>query len=68
MPEHVHLLVSEPHTAPKAKPLSTTMGALKLPVSKLSQPRPFWQVRYHDFNVITQPKRVERSATSTATW
>ena len=56
MPEHVHLLVSEPET----KTLSRAMQALKLSVSKLSAPRPFWQARYHDFNVFTQPKRVEK--------
>ena len=56
MPEHVHLLVSEPET----KPLATALQALKLSVSKLSTPRPFWQTRYYDFNVYTHDKRVEK--------
>ncbi len=56
MPEHVHLLVSEP----QSKPLATALQALKLSVSKLSTQRPFWQARYHDFNVLTHNKRVEK--------
>jgi putative transposase len=56
MPEHVHLLLSEP----EAEPLSKALQAIKLSVSKQSPQRPFWQDRYHDFNVFTQPKRVEK--------
>ena len=56
MPEHVHLLLSEP----PRRPLSTAMQALKVSVSKQSSQRPFWQIRYHDFNVFTQPKRTEK--------
>jgi putative transposase len=56
MPEHVHLLLSEPET----KPLATALHALKLSVSKRSMPRPFWQPRYYDFNVYTHAKRVEK--------
>jgi putative transposase len=56
MPEHVHLLLSEP----EAKPLATALQALKLSVSKLSTPKPFWQTRYYDFNVYTHDKRVEK--------
>ena len=56
MPEHVHLLLSEPET----KPLATALQALKLSDSKLSTPRPFWQTRYYDFNVFTHNKRVEK--------
>ncbi len=56
MLEHVHLLVSEP----PQEPLSKAIQAIKLSVSKQSIPRPFWQIRYHDFNVFTQPKRIEK--------
>ena len=56
MPEHVHLLLSEP----PGDPLSKAIQVLKLSVSKQSVQRPFWHVRYHDFNVFTQPKRVEK--------
>lgn len=56
MPEHVHLLVSEPSDHPPAKVLL----ALKLSVSKQSQQKPFWQSRYYDFNVFSRRKRAEK--------
>ena len=56
MPEHVHLLMSEP----KEAALSKALQALKLSVSVQSKERPFWQVRYYDFNVFTPGKRVEK--------
>jgi putative transposase len=56
MPEHVHLLVSEP----ASEPLSKALHALKLSVSKLSRQHPFWQARYYDFNVFTERKHVEK--------
>lgn len=56
MPEHVHLLLSEPAIGP----LSKALLALKLSMSKLSPERPFWQARYYDFNVFTARKHVEK--------
>jgi putative transposase len=56
MPEHVHLLVSEPKRAILAKAIQ----ALKLSVAVQRCERPFWQARYYDFNVFTQPKHVEK--------
>jgi putative transposase len=56
MPEHVHLLVSEP----EEKSLATAIGALKLSISKQSPQRPFWQTRYYDFNVYTHNKQIEK--------
>ncbi len=56
MPEHVHLLVSEP----KEAALSKALQALKLSVSVQSQERRFWQARYYDFNVFTPDKRVDK--------
>jgi putative transposase len=56
MPEHVHLLVSEPDSVPLAKALHS----LKLSMSKLSLQRPFWQARYYDFNVYSHRKQVEK--------
>jgi putative transposase len=52
MPEHVHLLVSEPKKAVLAKAIQ----ALKISVSMQQKERPFWQHRYHDFNVYSQHK------------
>jgi len=56
MPDHVHLLVSEP----KLALLSKAIQALKLSVSVQSRQRPFWQARYYDFNVHNEEKRVEK--------
>ena len=56
MPEHVHLLVSEP----KKAILSKAIQALKLSVSVQSKERPFWQPRYYDFNVHNEEKWVEK--------
>jgi len=56
MPEHVHLLVSEPFRGTLAKALQ----ALKLSVAVQSRERPFWQRRYYDFNVHSEKKRIEK--------
>jgi putative transposase len=58
MPEHVHLLVSEPERATLARALQ----ALKQSVARrLIAGHPhFWQARYYDFNVSTQNKRIEK--------
>jgi putative transposase len=56
MPEHVHLLVSEPKNAL----LSKAIQGLKLSVSVQRKERPFWQARYYDFNVYTNAKHVEK--------
>jgi putative transposase len=58
MPEHVHLLLSEPEGC--EVPLSKALQSLKLSVSKRLSPKPFWQSRYYDFNVFTHKKRVEK--------
>ena len=47
MPEHVHLLVSEPRKGLLAR----AVQALKLSVSVRRSERPFWQPRYYDSNV-----------------
>ena len=77
MPEHFHLLISEPE---RSNP-STVIQALKLGVVRrvlaaqkrdarmngtqdpLCQDLPgsrMWQARFYDYNVWTQPKRVEK--------
>jgi putative transposase len=56
MPEHVHLLVSEPRRAL----LSRAVQALKLSVSMRSGEKPFWQPHYYDFNVSSHSKFVEK--------
>jgi putative transposase len=56
MPEHVHLLLTEPPT----HPLSTVIGSLKRSTSKQLPESPFWLPRYHDFNVFSPEKRLEK--------
>jgi len=75
MPEHVHLLVSEP----ERRDLSVVLKALKQAVARrvlaslrrrnsrqgelfpgALVPRSFWQARFYDFNVWTAKKRIEK--------
>jgi putative transposase len=56
MPEHVHLLLTEP----KQVSLSKAIQALKLSVSVRSTHHPFWLARYYDFNVFTDQKLKEK--------
>jgi putative transposase len=58
MPEHVHLLMSEP----KRERLDNTLRVLKGQTSRvLRGGRPhYWQTRYYDFNVFTHDKFVEK--------
>jgi putative transposase len=54
MPEHVHLLLTEPTRASLARALQS----LKISVARRSRENPFWQARYYDFNVFTEGKRI----------
>jgi putative transposase len=56
MPEHVHLLLTEPAEAC----LAAALQAIKISVSKRLTAKPFWQRRYYDFNVYTTGKRAEK--------
>ena len=57
MPEHVHLLVSEPDV----EMLSKSIQALKISVARLAAPvAPFWQKRYYDHNVRDYESFVEK--------
>jgi len=47
MPEHVHLLLSEPAEGTLARSLQ----AVKISVAKHLPEKPFWQRRYYDFNI-----------------
>jgi len=71
MPEHVHLLISEPErgklslviqmlkqiTSRKLKPAAPTPAAN---VGRVGKSERFWQVRYYDFPVWTEAKRIEK--------
>jgi REP element-mobilizing transposase RayT len=54
MPEHVHLLVSEPAD------LSKAMHGLKLAVAKRMPQSPFWTPRFYGFNVFSPKKTREK--------
>jgi putative transposase len=70
MPEHVHLLLSEP----QRDTLSTVVQALKLGFSRhllgplrtpheptlWPDPKHVWQARFYDFNVWSERKRIEK--------
>jgi putative transposase len=59
MPEHVHLLISEPERST----LAQAMKSLKQGVARrlaLRAEDSFWQARYYDFNVWSERKFVEK--------
>ena len=58
MPEHVHLLLSEP----KKDTLADALKSLKQGVSRrlLNRAEHFWQKRYYDFNICDYPQFVEK--------
>jgi putative transposase len=59
MPEHVHLLISEPQRSE----LSVVVQMLKQITSRRLRPAGlprFWQVRYYDFPVWSEKKRTEK--------
>ena len=59
MPEHVHLLLSEPQRTK----LSVAIQMLKQNAAHKLRPvegAPFWEPRYYDFNVWSGAKRIEK--------
>ena len=59
MPEHVHLLISEPERSQ----LSVVIQMLKQITSrklKRGSMARFWQIRYYDFPVWSEKKRIEK--------
>jgi putative transposase len=63
MPEHIHLLLSEPKTGT----LSTVLQVVKQRSSRKmretlsnDEPKQFWQTRFYDFNVFTRAKQLEK--------
>ena len=74
MPEHVHLLISEPErgklslviqmlkqiTSQKLKPVAYPRAEQAKRGEGVRHPERFWQVRYYDFPVWTEAKRIEK--------
>lgn len=59
MPEHIHILMSEP----ERETLATALQAVKQAVSKrlgTGDGGAFWQERYYDFNVFSASKLTEK--------
>jgi putative transposase len=59
MPEHVHILVGEPHRSSLSVALQVLKQKTSQKLKKKSDLR-FWQVRYYDFNVHSNSKRIEK--------
>jgi len=56
MSNHIHLLVTEPD----GKKLATAIQVLKQRFSRTRMDEFVWEPRYHDFNVYTEAKQVEK--------
>ena len=60
MPEHVHLLISEPERGMLAVALQMLKQIVSRKLHRVACGGPFWQARYYDFNVWSERKRVEK--------
>lgn len=60
MPEHVHLLVSEPERGNLAVALQMLKQLSSRQLRDRTREQPFWQKRYYDFNVFSDRKRIEK--------
>ena len=60
MPEHVHLLVSEPERRTLALALQMLKQNVARELRDLAESGPFWLERYYDFNVYSERKRIEK--------
>ena len=56
MPDHAHILVSEP----TGHELKTAMQVIKQRFSRTRTDDWVWEERYHDFNVFSDRKRIEK--------
>jgi putative transposase len=59
MPEHVHLLLSEPERGTLATALQAVKQAVSIGLGS-GDGKAFWQARYYDFNVFSAHKRIEK--------
>ena len=59
MPEHVHLLTSEPHIGTLANFIQV-FKQLTARELKTDEQKQFWQRRYYDFNVSSSEKYIEK--------
>ena len=59
MPEHVHLLVSEPEQALLPRALQSVKQSVSRRLALRSE-EPFWEPRSYDFNVWSESKLIEK--------
>jgi len=59
MPEHVHLLLSEPERSNLAVALQMLKQIVSQELSEHAT-NPFWQPRYYDFNIYREQKLIEK--------
>ncbi len=59
MPEHVHLLISEPDRSTLAVAIQMLKQNTAHQLQRFAG-SPFWQARYYDFNVWSESKRIEK--------
>ncbi len=60
MPEHVHLLISEPERSSLAVALQMLKQNTSRELREFAKDSRFWEQRYYDFNVWSENKRVEK--------
>jgi putative transposase len=62
MPEHVHLLISEPETMTPSRVIQVLKqnSSRKLKPATTIQREPFWLTRFYDFNVRSDQKLAEK--------
>lgn len=63
MPEHVHLLISEPKVATPSTAIQMLKQGVSRSLHKASgneRSHAFWETRFYDFNVRTKKKKVEK--------
>ncbi len=60
MPEHVHLLLSEPERSSLAIALQILKQVSSRKLRDRAEGEAFWQKRFYDFNVFSDRKRVEK--------
>jgi putative transposase len=60
MPEHVHLLLSEPERGKLSVAIQMLKQNVASQLTNLAKDGAFWQARYYDFNVWSEAKRIEK--------
>jgi putative transposase len=65
MPEHFHLMISEPQTGTPSTVMQVLKQRFSRQISKEGT-QPVWQGRFYDFNIWTERNELKNSATCIA--